>query len=118
MFVGDQGKILAGFNVQNPKIISGKQMDAAGTKSDGRSQVEQTSQALPLFVDAVKSSKPYAGSFVEAEFITEAINLYALALRTGKMLHYDAASQKITNVTDANKYLSREYRPCWDPDSI
>ena len=27
MFVGDKGKILAGFNVQNPKIISGKKMD-------------------------------------------------------------------------------------------
>lgn len=27
MFVGDSGKILAGFNVQNPQIISGKKMD-------------------------------------------------------------------------------------------
>ncbi len=27
MFVGDKGKILAGFNVQNPQIISGKKMD-------------------------------------------------------------------------------------------
>jgi hypothetical protein len=118
MFVGDQGKILAGFNVQTPQIIAGKKMDAMVVKSDGRSQVEQTSSALPLFVDAVKSSKPYAGSFTEAEFITEAINLYAVALRTGRMLQYDASTQKITNNSDANKYLSREYRPGWDPDSI
>jgi hypothetical protein len=118
MFVGDQGKILAGFNVQSPQIISGKKMDPAPTKTDSRSQVEQTSQALPLFVEAVKSGKQYPGNFVEAEFITEAVNLYAVALRTGKLLEYDATSHKITNVDPANKYLSREYRSGWDPATI
>jgi hypothetical protein len=119
MFVGESGKILAGFNVQNPQIISGKKMDApANTKADDRSQVQQTSQALPLFVDACKSGKQYPGSFPEAEALTEAVNLYALALRTNKLLRYDAASRKVTNVDDANKYLNRNYRKGWEPDSI
>jgi len=118
MFVGDQGKILAGFNVQNPQIISGKKMDPVNTTADKRSQVEQTSQALPLFVEACKTGKQYAGNFGEAENITEAINLYAVALRTGKLLQYDALSLKITNVPDANKYLSREYRTGWDPATM
>ncbi|MEP6584857.1 MAG: Gfo/Idh/MocA family oxidoreductase, partial [Ginsengibacter sp.] len=119
MFVGDKGKILAGFNVQNPQIISGKKMDApANTNADKRSQVEQTSEALPLFVDACRTGKQYSGNFREAEYITEAINLYAVALRTNKLLKYDAANLKITNVPDANKYLNREYRSGWDPASI
>ena len=119
MFVGDQGKILAGFNVQNPQIISGKKLDAPTMASaDSRSQVQQTSEALPQFVEACKSGKQYPGNFREAEYITEAINLYAVALRTNKLLKYDAASVKITNVADANKYLSREYRSGWNPDSI
>jgi hypothetical protein len=118
MFVGDEGKILAGFNVQSPQIISGKKMEAANATTDKRSQVEQTSQALPLFVDACKTGKQYAGNFGEAEYITEAINLYAVALRTGKLLQYDAANLKITNVPDANKYLSREYRTGWDPATM
>jgi hypothetical protein len=118
MFVGDQGKILAGFNVQNPQIISGKKMEAANSTTDKRSQVEQTSQALPLFVDACKTGKQYPGNFGEAEYITEAINLYAVALRSGKLLQYDAANLKITNVPDANKYLSREYRTGWDPATM
>jgi hypothetical protein len=119
MFVGDKGKILAGFNVQNPQIISGTKMDApAGAGADKRSQVEQTSAALPLFIDACKTGKQYPGSFREAEHITEAINLYAVALRTGHLLKYDAGSLKITNVPDANKYLDREYRQGWDIASI
>jgi hypothetical protein len=119
MFVGDEGNILAGFNVQDPQIISGKKTNTPGTaNTDKRSQVEQTSQALPLFVDACKTGKQYPGSFPEAEAITEAINLYAVALRANKLLQYDAANKQITNVPEANKYLSREYRPGWDPASI
>ena len=54
MFVGDKGKILAGFNVQNPQIISGKKMDKpAKATADNRNQVQKTTEALPLFVDAV-----------------------------------------------------------------
>lgn len=118
MFVGDSGKILAGFNVQDPQIISGKKMEAPNTTTDKRSQVEQTSQALPLFVEAVKLGKQYPGSFPEAEYLTEAINLYAVALRSNSVLNYDAANLKITNNDKADGYLSREYRDGWNPDTI
>ena len=120
MFVGDKGKILAGFNVQNPQIISGKKMDSPANApvAERRNQVERTTAALALFTDAVRTGKQYPGNFSEAEYITEAINLYAVALRTGRMLKYDAATLKITNVPDANKYLDREYRAGWDPASI
>ncbi len=119
MFVGSKGKILAGFNVQSPQLLSGDKSATAGTaKEDKRSQVEQTSAALPLFIDACKTGKQYPGNFAEAEHITEAVNLYAVALRTGKLLKYDAASMKITNVPDANKYLGREYRAGWAPETI
>jgi hypothetical protein len=50
--------------------------------------------------------------------LTEAVNLYAASLRAHKLLRYDAATMKITNVPDANKYLTREYRSGWGPDQI
>jgi hypothetical protein len=119
MFVGDKGKILAGFHVDNPQIISGKKMDApANANTAARNQVQQTSAALPLFVQACKTGKQYPGNFLQAEYITEAINLYAAALRTNKLLKYDAAKVKITNVEEANKYLKREYRKGWDLESV
>ena len=119
MFVGDKGKILTGFNLQNPQIISGKKMETPGNiPTDQRSQVEKTTAALSLFIDACKTGKQYPGNFREAEYITEAINLYAVALRTGHLLKYDRANVKITNLPDANKWLDREYRSGWDPASI
>lgn len=119
LFVGDGGKILAGFNLQDPKIISGKKMEQPSpANANDRSQVQLTTEALPLFVQACKTGKQYPGTFAEAGHLTEAVNLYSVALRTNRLLKYDADTAKITNVTDANKYLQREYRPGWHPDSI
>jgi hypothetical protein len=92
--------------------------DPTKANTDNRNQVQKTTDALSLFVDACKTGKQYPGNFPEAEYLTEAINLYAVALRSGKLLKYDAASHAITNVADANKYLSREYRSGWDPATI
>ena len=91
---------------------------AANANTDNRNQVQQGAQALPLFVEACRTGKQYPGNFSEAEYITEAINLYAVALRTNRLLKYDAANLTITNVPEAHKYLSREYRAGWDPASI
>ncbi len=90
----------------------------ANANNDKRNQVQQTSEALSLFANAVRTGKQYPGNFREAEYLTEAVNLYAAALRSNKLLKYDGASKKITNVPEANKYLDREYRKGWDPESI
>ncbi len=118
MFVGDSGKILAGFNVQNPVLISGNKSLAPAPASTGsQDQVALTTAALPLFVQACKSGKPYAGSFQEAEYLTEAVNLYAASLRSNKVLKYDAATVSVNDPL-ADSYLERKYRTGWDLDSI
>jgi hypothetical protein len=119
MFVGDKGKILAGFNVQDPQIISDKKMEKSAKVNMTRgNDEERASHALALFADACKTGKQYPGNFSEAEFLTEAVNLYAVALRAKSLLKYDAANHSITNVADVNKYLNRVYRSGWDPASI
>jgi hypothetical protein len=122
MFVGEKGRILAGFNVQNPVLYSKKKKPV---KPDQKVQEAYQSYAhdnmvtaLSLFADSCKSNTQYPGSFIEAEGLTEAVNLYAASLRSGHLLKYDAASRQITNVPDANKYLKRDYRAGWDPASI
>lgn len=115
MFVGDKGKILAGFHVNNPQLIPEKRM--AGLKIPELPVKEKTSGFIQ-FMEAVKAGNQCPGSFTEAGDITEAVNLYGVALRSGRLLKYDAANRKITNVVDANKYLSREYRKGWSPDEI
>jgi hypothetical protein len=115
MFVGDKGKIMAGFNVDNPHLIPEKSM--VGKKAPELQKKEKV-QGFKLFLDALKTGKQCPGSFIDAWPITEAVNLYAVALRSGRTLKYDAANRKITNVAEANNYLSRQYRKGWEPGMI
>jgi hypothetical protein len=67
---------------------------------------------------ATRGGPQSPSSFLNAGPISEAVNLYAIALRTGRKLLYDGETREITNVAEAKKYLSREYRKGWDPQSI
>ncbi len=121
MFVGDKGKILAGFRVEGPRLIPERRMSgypppAAATRAPR--EPGQLSPGLRQWAAACKGGAQSPGSFLHAGGISEAVNLYAVALRTRRRLYYDAANRKITNVPEANKYLSREYRKGWNPESI
>lgn len=116
MFTGDRGSIFAGFRVENPRLLSEKKPEPA-QRSPQRER-GQLSPGLQQWVAACKGGKQSAGSFLSAGGISEAVNLYAVALRTKQKLRWDAASGKLTNSADANRYLSREYRKGWSPDNI
>ena len=80
-------------------------------KSAGRGQ---RSEAISLWVAAMKGAKPTYGDFLLAGPISDAFNLGAVSLRLGgRRLLFDSATAKVTNVSEANKYLTREYRKGW-----
>jgi hypothetical protein len=68
---------------------------------------------LEHFTDFARNTQT-PGSFLLAGPVTETINLGAVALRAGKRVEYDTANMKITNLPEANKFLTREYRPGWE----
>ncbi len=120
MFVGDKGKILAGFHVEYPRLIVNGKLMGEDPPARPRRQPPEPGTVTPgmrEWIDGCKGGKPSAGSFLNAGPISEAVNLYAVALRTGKRILYDAEKMTITNVPEANRYLSREYREGWNPAS-
>lgn len=112
MFVGDRGKILAGFRGEKPEIIPSRLMKAY----QGETEVpERGEESRPnTWLEAIKNDRESPGSFRYAGTVTEAINLAAVALRAGKKVEYDSAKMKITNDEAANRYLTREYRKDWE----
>jgi hypothetical protein len=112
MLVGDKGKILAGFLGEKPRLLPSKKMkDFPSSLPDKEDEDEMRSKD---WVDAIKTGKESPGSFLYAGPITETINLASVALRSGKRIEYDSKTQAITNIPDANKYLTREYRKGWE----
>ncbi|MBT1697209.1 Gfo/Idh/MocA family oxidoreductase [Fulvivirgaceae bacterium PWU4] len=112
MFVGDKGKILAGFRCDDPVLIPEARMKQY---TEGKEKTGDTNErGDDVWIDAFKNKKQSPGSFLYASAISETINLGAVALRARKKVLYDSAKMEITNVPEANKFLRREYRKGWE----
>ena len=105
MFVGEKGSILAGFRGEAPRLLSG----------DAKGGLPAPQPVNVDWVKAFKGGEPTSGNFLLAGPISEAMNLGAISLRLGgKRLLWDSANMRITNLPEAEKYLTREYRKGWE----
>jgi hypothetical protein len=118
LFVGDKGKILAGFRVEAPRLIPERRMRGYQVPAEPEREPPEPSPGILQWIAACRGGKQSPGNFLNAGPISEAVNLYAVALRTGKRLQYDAENVRIANLPEAARYLSREYRKGWEPQSV
>jgi len=126
MFVGDKGKILGGFRSENPQLIPEARMCAYGTANrlaepaprqpgGGGRQGRGPSARDAAWITAFKGGPASYGDFLLARPICDAVNLASISLRLGgRRLLWDSAGAKITNIPEANRFLTREYRQGWE----
>ena len=113
LFIGDRGTIMAGFHGENPRVFAKGQneplaMDESSSQTSGRGQRHSA------WLAACRGGDPSPGSFLNAAAITDTVNLGTVALRAGKKVLFDSDEMKITNDSEANKYLYRDYREGWE----
>ena len=67
------------------------------------------------WLDGILSGQQPSDGFDYGGPLTEAVLLGNIAVRhRGKTLEWDASEMKITNHSDANQWLRRDYRDGWD----
>jgi len=66
------------------------------------------------WIRACKTGSPTTCNFDYSGPLAETVLLGIVAYRSGKKLDYDGSTGRITNTTDANQYLTREYRKGWE----
>jgi hypothetical protein len=126
LFVGDKGKILAGFYGEDPRLIPEARMRAYRTAHNlpepaprRRGGGGQGGNRNAAWITAFKGGPASYGDFRLAGPISDAINLAAISLRLGgRRLLWDSGKAKITNVSEANRFLTREYRPSWELQEV
>ena len=111
MIVGDRGKILAGFRGEDPVLLPETKMKHIVKNYNSE---DEGGAGDNVWIDAFRNGSQAPGSFLLAGPVTETINLGAIALRAKQRVEYDSANMKITNIPEANQYLTREYRPGWE----
>ena len=112
MFVGDRGKILATFHGGSPRLLPEKRMIEYTGAAEPPEEI--TNRNERAWIDAFREGRESPGTFLKARPVTETILLGAVALRAGKRVEYDPRNVRITNLEEANQYLTREYRPGWE----
>lgn len=115
LFIGDGGKIMAGFRGENAELLKGGLRtplfpDRPVTQQRRRSDATEP----PPWLTAIQGGEESPGSFLHAGPIHDAVNLAAVALRARRKVIFDSASMKITNAPGANRFLFREYRAGWE----
>ena len=118
LFVGDHGVIMAGFQGQYPRLFakgkSGPLPKEEPKSQDARPLNRDAGDHYLPWIQAVRGGDPSPGCFTNAGPISDTVNLGTVALRVGKKVQFDSENMEITNASDANKYLYREYRKGWE----
>jgi Oxidoreductase family, C-terminal alpha/beta domain/Oxidoreductase family, NAD-binding Rossmann fold len=124
LFVGDKGRMLGGFRGEGAQLIpeasarafrKAHNLPEPAPRQRGRRQGFDPAMRNVAWITAFKGGAASYGDFQLAGPISDAINLAAISLRLrGRRLLWDSAAAKITNIAEANKFLTREYRPGWE----
>jgi predicted dehydrogenase len=126
LFVGDKGKILGGFHGEDPHLLPEARMrdyrkahnlpePAPRQRGRGGRRGGDPAGRNATWIAAFKGGPMSFGDFTLAGPISDAMNLASISLRLGgRRLLWDSAGAKITNVSEANRFLTREYRPGWE----
>lgn len=125
LFVGDHGKILGGFRAEDAQLIPEGKMRAYRKEHNlpepeprqrrGGGQFGDPAARNAAWIQAFKGGPPSYGDFLLAGPISDAVNLAAISLQLGgRRILWDSAAARITNIAEANKLLTRDYRPGWE----
>jgi predicted dehydrogenase len=113
IFIGEKGILLHGTYGANPRLYPEtlKEAAAAVPKSIPRITWSHELNWIKAIRGEAKASSPieYAAQLNE----TMLLGLVALRAGQGKKILYDGERGQITNIADANQYLTRDYRAGW-----
>jgi len=113
MFKGSKGYLIAGF--ENRILVPfGDDADLTYYKPRAKSDVLPPLGGFQEeWFNACKGSLKTSCDFNYSGLMIEQMILGLVAYRAGQKIEYDGAAGRVTNVADANQYLSRRYREGW-----
>lgn len=111
LFVGDDGKILAGFMGSEPRLIPQKRMDMFRAPPE---TLPRPAEELDQWIRACRGGAPSDASFTAVAPFAETILLGNIALRIPKKLRWDAGAGRFVDAPEADALMTREYRKGWE----
>jgi len=113
IFVGEQGLLVHGTYGSNPQLYPRSLMERAALVPKSIPRIEWGHELN--WAKAIRGEAKASSPLEYAARLTETMLLGLVALRAGqgKKILYDGERGQITNLPEANRYLTREYRAGW-----
>ncbi len=98
------------------KLMDGEEFEL---ESAGKGKLADGSYSNPganlvrNFLDCIKSRKQPMVSLEDGHLSTNMAHLASISMHVGQTLRWDAEKEQVTNCSEANEYLSYEYRAPW-----
>jgi predicted dehydrogenase len=115
LYIGERGMLIHGTYGDKPNLVGfdlGGPLEAAPMLlprvRDGKEGHEMN------WIRAIRGEERISCPFEYAAQLTETMLLGLVALRAEQPIEYDGAAGRITNSADANRFLTRDYRPGWE----
>jgi len=112
LLIGSKGKLMHDTYGINPRLLPKSLADSASKPAQKLPRIKDESHEMN-WVDTAKGKAKASCPFEYGAVLNEIMLLGVVSLRAGKKLEYDAANMRVTNVPDANQYLTRTYRTGW-----
>ena len=112
ILVGSKGKLMHSTYGAKPRLLPKSLEDSVGKPPQKLARIPNEQHELN-WVDAAKGKTEACCPFEYAAKLTEVMLLGVVSLKSGKKLTYDSANMRVTNIPEANQYLSRTYRTGW-----
>ena len=110
LFVGEKGRLKVLHNDLPVLLPEEKFADFKGPEP----YLPESPGHHQQWIQACKTGSPTGSNFDYAGPFTEIVLLGNIAYRTGKSIDFDPEEMKITNVVEANEYLTKKYRQGWE----
>jgi hypothetical protein len=111
LFVGREGKILAGFHGERPRLVPKARMQAFAPPAQ---TLPRPAEELEQWIRACRGTAASDASFENVAAISETILLGTIAVRVDRKLRWDAANVRFVDAPEADALLTRsEYREGW-----
>ncbi len=118
LLVGEKGILLHDTYGRNPRLYPESLMETAKAVPQKYERVETDGQNALHRMNWAKAAKGLTKASCPFDYagpLTETMLLGIVALRTGqgRRIQYDGDAGRVTNATEANQFLQREYRAGW-----
>jgi hypothetical protein len=111
IFKGDKGKLMCGTYGNSPQLIPYSAMQAYEKPPQTIARVNEIHEQG--WIEAIKKGQKASSDFSISGPLTEIVLLGNVAKRMRTKLNWDGDNLKITNVPEANQYLTKQYRENW-----